>query len=92
MDNNTFRRYIAKKLSDCRADLRRSDLPEAERAAAEKALKWLESADRICRFSCGDAVRRFRRNYERSLRKQGMRFLTKYEIEGRALRGTALTS
>lgn len=87
MDNNTFRRYIAKKLSDCRANLRRSELPEAERAAAEKALKWLESADRICRYSDGDAVRRFRRRYERSLRKQGLKFLQKYEAEGAALAG-----
>ena len=86
MDNNTFRKYIKKKLADCKADLSSGKLSNEEKAAAEEAYKWLEGADGICRFKSGEVVRRFRKSYERNLMKRGPQFLAKYEQEGAALK------
>ena len=86
MDNNTFRKWISWKMEQTRKDLAGDELDEQGRKSCESALKWLEEAGRMARYTAGPAFRRFRKDYERRLARLGPERLAIYEAEGAALK------
>lgn len=90
MDNNTFRKWIQWKKERARKDLTTGklmgDMDAAEIAACEESLVWLGKAERIATYGSGEALRRFRKDYERRLARLGPSYLEKYETEGAALK------
>ena len=72
MDNAQFRKYIEQRRKAIDDELNGSEQLSATAIAQLKEQgKMLESAWKIMTYGTGQARRRFRRNYERSLEKQG---------------------
>lgn len=86
MDNNTFRNWISWKLGEARKDLAGGELDEKGKKACEESIKWLESAEKMAKYTPGQAFRRFKKDYERRLARLGPLFLADYEREGAALK------
>lgn len=86
MDNNTFRKWITWKLGEARKDLEGGEMDERGRKACEDSIEWLEKAEKMAKYTPGPAFRRFKKDYERRLRKLGPQFLGNYEREGEALK------
>ena len=86
MDNDTFRKWISWKMGEARKDLAGGELTEAGRKSCQESLKWLEKAENMAKYSAGQAFRRFKKDYERSLARLGPEYLARYEAEGAALK------
>ena len=86
MDNNTFRNWISWKLGEARKDLAGGELDEKGKKACEESIKWLDSAEKMAKYTPGPAFRRFKKDYERRLARLGPQFLAGYEREGAALK------
>lgn len=85
MDNKTFRKWISWKLEQARKDLTSGELNEEGKKSCRESIKWLESAEKMAKFTAGPAFRRFRKDYERNLARLGPGYLANYEAEGAAL-------
>ena len=90
MDNTTFRKWVKWKQVQTRKELTvgklTGSLDKAGMANCEEALRWLARADRIATNGTGEALRRFRKDYELRLARLGPSYLEKYETEGAALK------
>ena len=74
MDNDQFKAYIEQRCKAIEDELNGSEQLSATAIAQLKEQgKMLESAWKIMTYGTGPARRRFRRNYERSLLRQGKR-------------------
>lgn len=71
MTNDQFRADIADKIDAANKTLKNPDATPEQKAAAKDMLKMLEDVRRMGTFNSGQAFRRFRRDYERRLAKQG---------------------
>lgn len=70
MNNEQFREYIQQRRDAIEKELRDNEqLSQSARAALKEQDKMLESARRIMTFGTGPERRRFRRDYERRLRR-----------------------
>ena len=70
MNNQEFRQYIGQRLAEIRATLADKETDQATRDQLSQQKRMLESADRMGRYSTGQEFRRFRRDYERRLKKK----------------------
>lgn len=70
MNNQEFRQYIGQRLAEIRATLADKETDQATRDQLSQQQRMLESADRMGRYSTGQQFRRFRRDYERRLKKK----------------------
>jgi len=70
MNNQEFRQYIGQRLAEIRATLADKETDQATRDQLSQQKRMLESADRMGRYSTGQQFRRFRRDYERRLKKK----------------------
>ena len=86
MDNTTFRKWISWKLGEARKALASGELDKAGADACEKSIKWLESAEKMAKYTAGPAFRRFRKDYERRLSRIGQERVAIYEAEGAAIK------
>lgn len=69
MNNQEFRQYIGQRLAEIREELGNKELSSTARDQLSQQQRMLESADRMGRYSSGQQFRRFRRDYERRLKK-----------------------
>lgn len=86
MDNDTFRKWISWKMGEARKDLASGELDEPGKKACQELLKWLEDAEKMAKYSSGQAFRRFKKDYERRLARLGPGYLANYEAEGAAMK------
>ena len=71
MINEEFKRYIEQRLAEIRKELGNKELSSTARDQLFRQEQMLSSADRMGRYSSGQAFRRFRRDYERRLARTG---------------------
>jgi len=71
MTNEEFKRYIEQRLAEIRKAIKDPDTDQATRDRLFRQEQMLSSADRMGRYSSGQAFRRFRRDYERRLARTG---------------------
>lgn len=69
MNNQEFRQYIGQRLSEIRKAIKDPETDQVTRDQLSQQQRMLESADRMGRYSSGQQFRRFRRDYERRLKK-----------------------
>ena len=70
MNNQEFRQYLGQRLADIRKAIKDPDTDQATRDQLFRQEQMLSSADRMGRYSTGQQFRRFRRDYERRLKKK----------------------
>lgn len=90
MDNTTFKKWVRWKKEKIQKELvvgkMLGKLDKETKAACEETLRTMTTADRIATYGSGEALRRFRKDYERRLARLGPSYLEKYETEGAALK------
>lgn len=73
MDNDQFKAYLEQRMKAVREEQGREGLTVRRYIELRDQLALLEDGHRIMVYGTGPARRRFRRNYERSLLRQGKR-------------------
>ena len=73
MTNDEFRADILNKIENARKTLTDPGATQEQKDAARDMLKMLEDVRRMGTFNSGQSFRRFRRDYERRLAKNGRR-------------------
>lgn len=69
MNNEQFRKYIDDRLDDIRAQLKEDGISATSVSQLKEQGKMLESARKIMTYGTGPERRRFRRDYERRLKR-----------------------
>ena len=73
MKNDDFKNYLQLKLNAVVEKKKDPRTPASDRPGLEQQEKLLRDGLRMAQYSSGQAFRRFRRNYERALARQGVK-------------------